>query len=253
MAKGKKLKKIDNWFEYDWQFEGADALFGVDQGINFDLDKHGKSLITMLCTSRQTALKISEIKAFERKKNSVVCVQKKGFNISYVGYIETMNIVRYYFYTDNCDNLNLLESMFKNQKRISFDCRQDDSHSFYTTVLYPSAAKLQTELNREQIFAYKNRGDNVDVPRKINLHMYFASEPLRILFEEEARLSGYAIGEAEFTMEFEQPHGVIVHKISSLNKHEIDSVTTGIIVVAEKYEGVLMFWDSAFIPKRKGF
>lgn len=256
MSKAKKLskpKKLNNWFEYDWQFEGADALFGVDQDFFSELDKHGKSLITMVCTSKHNELKISELKAYERAKNSIVNIKKKGLNISYVGFIETMNIVRYYFYTDNCDNLGVLENMFKAHKRIALDCRQDEKHSFYTTVLYPNAAKRHTELNREQVLAYKRRGDNIDAPRKINLHMYFPSEPLRILFEEEARLAGYAIGEAEFTMEYEQPHGVVVHKISSLNKHEIDAVTTGIITAAEKYEGVLMFWDSAFVPVRKGF
>ena len=140
MSKAKKLskpKKLNNWFEYDWQFEGADALFGVDQDFFSELDKHGKSLITMVCTSKHNELKISELKAYERAKNSIVNIKKKGLNISYVGFIETMNIVRYYFYTDNCDNLGVLENMFKAHKRIALIAGKTRSTAFTPQFYIP--------------------------------------------------------------------------------------------------------------------
>ena len=86
--------------------------------------------------------------------------------------------------------------------------------------------------------------------RKINYHMAFPSESARLLFEEEARLSGFAIGEASYVPEQDCPHGVLVLKMSKLIKADIDEQTTRLIGIAQKYGGRLDFWDCVLIPKR---
>ena len=75
-------------------------------------------------------------------------------------------------------------------------------------------------------------------------------ESLVSLFAEEARLSGFAIGESEFRPEFEEPHGIKLQCISTLDKREIDALTTKAIRIAAKYEGHLEYWDSPVVPKK---
>ena len=120
----------------------------------------------------------------------------------------------------------------------------------YFKLLYPNAAKYQTVLNGEFIQLMEKRGDNVDAARRLNLHMFFPTEPQRLLFSEQARLSGFAIGDALYKPEQEMPYGVILHRVSTLMKQDLDGVTTRAIRLAEKYDGSMTYMDSASVPKR---
>lgn len=59
---------------------------------------------------------------------------------------------------------------------------------------------------------FDSNGDS-EAARRLNLHMYFRSEPLRLQFEEAARREGFAIGSAVDREMSELPYGVILHII----------------------------------------
>ena len=79
--------------------------------------------------------------------------------------------------------------------------------------------------------------------------MAFPLETLVPQFAEEARLSGFAIGDAEFNPDIDVPYGVKLHIISSLLNEDLDKYTTLAIYTAERYGGRLLYWESPIIPK----
>lgn len=243
---GKTVKETQ-WYEYDWQYEGSEAIYCVDMTYDDD-QKLGDLLISVVCKAKKGSLSDGEYRKYEKLRNKIL----KKTGITYVGLIESNNAVRFFFYTDDTDASAVVEKCIRKvADRVSYDCRYDKKHEFYRHSLLPDIAKNYTEENRKQLKLFADNGDCMTVPRKLNFHVYFPSEPLRILFEEQARLSGYAVGVGEFSMEYELPHGIVVHKICTLNKADVDDATSRLIYIAEKYEGRLLFWDCVLVPKRK--
>lgn len=243
-----KIQKLDVWFEYDWQYEGKEAAYCVDMTYENELDRLGEVLVTLTCKGKKGTITDGEYRKYEKLRDKIV---KKLF-VTYVGLIESSDAVRFYFYANTHEVGLQIEKIIKRIANVvACDCCYDKEKNLYKKTLFPDRAKLYTEENRKHINTFAENGDCMHAPRKINFHVFFPSEPLRILFEEQARLSGYAIGDAEFIMEYPLPHGIAVHKICSLNKADIDDATSRLIYIAQKHEGELYFWDCVLVPKRK--
>lgn len=236
------------WFEYDWHYKGNEASICVDLSYAENEAALGNILIDLRCDSKSGELNDSAYRRYERLRDKLI----RKVNMCYVGLIETHSAVDFFFYAETNSVLDSIDKYIRRiADRVSCECRYDNERGFYKNTLYPDTAKLYTEENGKLIQALKERGDCVSAPRKLNFHVYFPTEPLRILFEEQARLSGYAIGECEFVPEDKNPYGTVVHKIVSLEKPDVDDATSRLIYIAEKHEGVLMFWDCVLVPKRK--
>ncbi len=239
------------WFEYDWRYEDEDAVFGVEMAYAAADDVRGKNseLLIVTIEGKQGFIKESQWRKCEAIKNKI----NRNYTVEYGGFIKSAKNARYYFYAPNRSIVSSLEVFLSKYDFMSCDTISDGRWKYYFKLLYPTTAKLQTEENAKTIELYRRMGDALSLPRKITLHMYFPSESLRILFEEQARLSGFAIGDSEFSMEYENPHGVRIHKIAPLLKRDVDEMTTRALHIAGKYEGNLLFWEAATIktPKRK--
>ena len=233
------------WFEYDWRHENEDAVFGVEMAYAAldEIRIRHSELLIVTAEGKGGHVTESQWRKFEAIKNRLV----RHYTIQYAGFIKAASNARYYYYTPDASVAASIEVYLSKYRFISCDSINDTAWKYYFKLLYPTAAKLQTEENAKTIGLYSRMGDSLTTPRKITLHMYFPSESLRILFEEQARLSGFAIGDSEFGMEYEKPHGVQIHKIAPLLKRDVDELTTRAIHIAKKYDGDLVYWDSLSI------
>lgn len=248
MNKDKKIIVSDIWYEYDWRFKNADAVFSVNTQYEEDYESLGDVLVIIECRSSRKVMTDGEYRRYENLRDKLL----KKLDIVFVGLIESLSCVRFYFYANTGDIAIDIEKYIKHiANHVSCECKFDKEKTFYLNTLLPDAAKRYTEENRKQLKTFYDNGDNTEAVRKLNFHLLFPSEPLRILFEEQARLAGYAIGETEFIFEQDLPHSIVVHKMLSLVKSDVDDATTQLVRIAEKYDGILGFWDCVLVPKRK--
>lgn len=235
-------------YTYDWQYEGAKARFTVDLAISdegagdaypfvFRLDCRAPKdgLLTPRCIRHANAMEQKSV--------------KEGF--LFAGRVETQSRVLIYLYGKSRVSLSSLEYIYEKEKLLVCyaDVQEDIEWNFYNSFLCPDAAKMQTEENRKQIERIRKAGDVITAARRVRFHMFFPSEPLAAMFSQQARQSGFALGEAEFIPEMEQPHGIVIVRVSTLQKDELDAVTSQAIYLARPYEGILCYWDCPLIPK----
>ena len=248
MAKKNNVGKVSDWYEYDWRYKGQEALYCVNLTYDGNESELGAILVSIVCKGGKRGLSDNEYRRYEHLRDKLI----KKCGMDYVGLIETHDSVSFFFYAQSHDVTEPMDKALRHiADKVSYDCRSDSSHEFYTCILLPDAAKMFTEQNRHHLRVFEENGDCMYAERKVNFHLGFPSEASRILFEEQAKLSGYAIGKTEFIPEQDMPHGTEVYKMTSLLKVNIDDATSRIINIAEKYGGRLNFWDCVLVPKRR--
>ncbi len=237
------------WLEYEWRLDGAEALFGVELALYRDAPDAASPLLCYFCcgTADDTPLTESDLRRIGALASK--CVKQTGKPAA--GFVQTGGMRQYYFYLPSKAEYEKLKEIAAREKK--YVCRvggkREDDWSTYFKLLYPDAAKYQTVRNREMIRKMSDCGDAVTSPRRLNLHLFFRTELLRLQFEETARQAGYAIGDSEDRSESELPHGVALHRISTLQKKDVDAVTIRAIRLAEKFGGRLVYWDCAIVPR----
>ncbi|MCE5234948.1 MAG: DUF695 domain-containing protein [Clostridiaceae bacterium] len=241
-------------FTYDWQIDGDDAVFSADLSLYERApDPNNSVLLYMNCAAKAAGKPLDD--KLERRAEGVLKKCLKALPLLCAGFIRTSDAKQFYFYAHAPEGLNTLEAIA--QKERGLYCRAgmqlEPEWQTYLRLLYPDAAKLQTEQNRHHLALLKKHGDNAAAARRIRFHVFFPSEPIVKYFGEEARRIGFAVGDQEFASELENPYGVALHKISALDKKSIDRLTTEIIRLAEGYEGMLRDWDCQLMPKKPVF
>ena len=242
------------WFSYDWQIDGDDAVFCADLSLYERAPDPENSVLLYMSCAAKTAGKPFDA-SMERRAERVLKKCVKALSPLYAGFIRTLDAKQFYFYAPSPGSLDALEAVAKKERGLY--CRAgvqaEPEWQTYFRLLYPDAAKQQTERNRLHIALLKKHGDNPAVARRVRFHVFFPSELIVKYFIEEARRAGFAVGGQEFASELDTPYGVALHKIATLDKREIDSLTTGLIRLAEASEGMLRDWDCQLVPKKKAF
>ena len=243
------MSKDTTWLEYEWKLDGRDALFGVELSLYRAAPDESLPLLCYFCCEAPGKEELSpqDIKRIEGLASK--CVRK--ISRPTAGFVQAGNTRQYYFYVSSREQYEQLRAIAEKERKL--DCKVAGKHeedwTTYFKLLYPDEAKYQTVRNREVIAKYRANGDALDSARRINLHVFFRTEQHRLMFEEAARQAGYAIGTPEERSELALPYGATLHRISTLNEREIDSVTIRAIRIAQRMEGRLAYWDCAIVPK----
>lgn len=239
------------WFEYDWPIEGETARFAVDMELTDMQSEAWPCLSYLSCESRRKdapSLNAIETARAEAVKNAFL----RDTSCLYAGYIETGAQRQYYFYSHERNAQRVLAQLAGKEK-LFLACRagaaEEPSWVTYRSLLYPDAAKLQTERNRELIALMRKNGDGIVSLRRVSFSLFFPTENIMLLFTEQARLSGFAISGPVYEPEHELAYGVTVVRLSTLEKPKIDELTTRAIRIAQKYGGELRYWDSPVVRR----
>lgn len=131
------------------------------------------------------------------------------------------------------------------------DLDDDPRWDVYRHDLYPTTAQRQTAENENIISLMAERDDDLGSPHRIDHYCTFRDEVSRIGFQEDARKSGFALGEPYFAPDSDLPHGMVVRNLCAIEKKVIDGWTSKLIPVVEKYDGAYHGWDSPMLRKRK--
>lgn len=243
------MAKESTWLEYEWRLDGKDALFGVELALYRSApDEKLPILCYFYCEARGSdEISDSDLKRIEGLASK--CVRKLGRPT--VGFVQTGNTRQYYFYVPGKEEYEQLRAIAEKEKKLICKAagKREPEWTTYFKLLYPDEAKYQTVRNREIIAKYRQNGDNLEAARRINLHVFFRTEQMRLMYEEAARQAGYAIGTPQERSELELPYGATLHRISTLKKQDIDAVTIRAIRIAQRMEGRLAYWDCAIVPK----
>lgn len=246
------MAHMPQWFDYEWPLDGRDARFRVDLALASAPQAERPVLVYVSCESKRA--KADSLNALETGRAEAVCKKcLKALAPFYAGYIETGAQRQYYFYVKEAELLDEADRIA--EKELFLECRagmqQEPGWATYKKLLYPDAAKLQTEDNRKRINLMTEHGDNPAAARRIALFLFFHTETAMLLFSEQARISGFAVGDPVFTPEFDRAYGVRIMRIAPLKKKEIDELTTRAIRIAEKFDGELRYWEAP-MAKRGG-
>lgn len=252
------MKQECRWFEYDWQFDGEPAVFGVASSMRFCSGQDHPALLTLLFSDSKG--KVLSDKSFNK---ITACINKccgiwfklseSGNNGNFIaGFVRTARILRVYLYFNDESECNTLARLI--MKRLHFSSSNEifieSAHETFYNLLSPDDAKLQTVNNAELINSLRAGGDNA-APRRINLHLAFKNEPLMLSFSALALKEGFAIGLQEQHENDELPCGIVLHRICALRKQDIDNLTTNSIMLASGFEGKLLYWDCPLVLSMK--
>lgn len=238
-----------NWLQYDWDVHGIPAIYTVDLDLSEPLAGY-ETLLWISCISSRPDAKMfdpGELRACERAFKKTVNVLDGAV---YVGCIDLPAQRQYYFYTSKEEDLDALSALKERKLLLESGRAHEPKWQTYANLLYPDAAKFQTVENGRIIALLTQRGDQVGVNRRLSLNVFFPTEPTRILFEEQARVNGFAIGKPLFVPEQPLPYGVTIYCLSTLDKRTVDAITTRVIRIAASMDGMLMNWDCALVPKK---
>lgn len=240
---------MSDWFTYEWQMEGDPAEFAVDTSYLAKAPHPGRPVLMHIRCEMQEQDALNNRGRRHIEKIEKKCIRE--LKALYVGYIQDEYRRVMFFYTDRPDRRNALDDIADREKYLycAVGCTEDPEWSTYLDLLYPDAAKYQTEENRNHIALHKKNGDHIAAARRVTFHVHFPTESSVISFAEEARLSGFAIGDQVFTPELEEPYGIMLYRICPLDKLQIDACTSNIIYLAERYLGKFLYWDCPVIPK----
>ncbi|MBO4562423.1 MAG: DUF695 domain-containing protein [Clostridia bacterium] len=237
------------WLEYNWQLDGNEAYFGVELSYYRKAPDEKHPLLCYFCCETTNGGALTP--ADEKRIEQLAAKCKRRTRIQPAGFVQSGNMRQYYFYTASKEEYDVLKDVAEKEKKLL--CRvggkREDDWATYFQLLYPNEVKYQTVKNREQVKKLHSIGDNIEASRRINLHVCFRTEQQRLMFEETARNAGFAIGGAEFLSESDLPNGVVIYRISSLKREDIDSVTVRVIKLAQKMEGRLSYWDCNIVPR----
>lgn len=226
------------------------ARFEVDMELADIPSAEWPVLLYLSCESRRR--EAHSLSAIESARAESL---KKGFlkqsACLYAGSIGIGAQRQFYFYAQERRLKKLLDEI-ADRERILL-CRaggaEEPEWVTYRSLLYPDAAKLQTERNGDQIALLRKNGDNAASLRRVTLSLFFATESIMLLFSEQARLSGFAIAKPVYEPDHELAYGVAIVRLATLEKAEIDALTTRAIRIAEKYGGELRYWDSPVVRR----
>ena len=239
------------WFEYDWPLEGALARFGVDMAL-IDADRDLRPLLLYVnCTSRSE--RRQQLSSVERAvANALKDKVIKKLSALYVGYIEVDAQIQYYFYIHDDAELDGAEKMADRTPLLDCTAGAADEPDWltYRTLLYPDAAKLQTEQNGEHIALMEKHGDCLTAVRRVTFTLYFPTEHIMLEFAQAARMAGFAYSGPVYSPERELAYGADIVRLSSLDKRAIDKLTTKAIDLASRYSGEFGEWSSQIIRRR---
>ena len=236
-------------FTYDWHMDDAPATFQVDMGIPADQISSRPYMLFIQGKSRKQTLTPRE----ERHLAALFKKCQKALDALFIGSIHGGSRQVFFFYTADAEQGDMAKALAAGEKALECTAglREDPAGDTYHKLLYPDAARLFTQQNRQQIDLLKKHGDILTPARRIAFHAFFPSEPLALRFMEAARQSGFAVGHSEFAPEQDLSYGISLLRISPLEKAAIDQLTTRIIRLAAQYEGILTYWNCPIMGKRR--
>lgn len=238
-------------FSYDWHMDGLPAKFLVDMELNGAELEDRPYLLYVQGKSRGGELNSRELKRLSDLEKR--CRRKlRGL---FTGSILSADREVFFFYVREEGELMAAQEIAARERLLqcAAGLREEPERDTYRKILYPDAARLFTEQNRKQLLLLKKRGDAITPARRVTLHAYFPAEPLVGLFAEQARLGGFAVGEYEYEPDQELPYGISLCRVSSLEKAEIDAITTQIIRLSARYDGTLSYWNCPIVGRNRLF
>lgn len=248
------MKEKENWLEYDWHVHHADAVFQVDLQYGSSRPQGYDTLLFL------TLMPKKEGKAFRsgqlRRSDGLIrrCLERME-HACFVGRIDLEEVTHLYFYTSREDDLQILEELCHKERAFQAECGRKNEPGWptYEKILYPDAARRQTVHNREQVQHLSKLGDNPAAARRVTLYLFFPTEPQRLLFEQDARLAGFATDTPVFQGELALPYGSAITCVTNLLPRAINEVTARAIRTAKRHGGQLHNWKCAMVPKKNPF
>lgn len=242
----------ENWFSYEWNVRGTQALFTVDTSYEEPAAGY-ETLLYCAVSPRDPAMEEFTPRATRRLKRLEKKLLKALPEAKYLGNIHMDALMQFYFYvTDAEAAVDAVNYAVRKEKLLLAvpGTAQEPDWLTYHALLLPDAAKYQTEFNAELIERLRRKGDGLATVRRLTFSMCFPSEQTRALFQEQAKKNGFAIGEPQFRPELELPHVLTIHALAALNKPDVDKLTTRAIYAAQTFNGELLRWSCPVMPKR---
>lgn len=164
---------------------------------------------------------------------------------------ESGEYTRYIWYGDNEAGANDIKAFCEAQTACEMRCsvKLDAKQKIYEDAFYPTEAAWQTLRNADILELRAREGDNPARPRPVKHTLVFFDDYFRQLFREAARQAGFAIEDTYFDSENAKPCAITLRHISAMNKPELDTATTTLITLAQKYNGDYVGWDAAMHRK----
>jgi len=248
------MKEKENWLEYDWHVQEEDAVYCVDLQYGSKRPQGYDTLLFVTLMPKKEG-KLFGGNALRRSDAFIKRCLEQMERACFVGRIDLQEMSHLYFYTPREDDLQILEALCQKERAFSTECgrKHEPGWPTYERLLYPDAARRQSVHNRERVQYLIRMGDNPDAARRVTLYLFFPTEPQRLLFEQDARVAGFATDAPVFEGELALPYGSSITCVTNLQPRNINDVTARAIRTAKRHGGQLHNWKCPIVPKKNPF
>lgn len=233
-----------DFITYDWHVRKEPAVFHVDISFEEETPVYSGLLYCAIAASADGTLAFTP--AHERRMLRVESKLLKAITPGhYMGYIHMEALRQYYFYVpDTVLAMDIVEHIAFKETKLCVNAGGVDEPDWltYYSLLLPDAAKYQTMRNGACIEHQRTSGDALEKVRRLTFYVCFPTEELRQFFCDGARNVGFALGDASFEPEIPLSHVQALYALSSLDKAQVDALTTKAIRAAAPHGGELLRW-----------
>jgi uncharacterized protein (TIGR01619 family) len=245
----------DSWDFYLTHINDKPASVFLDLGIASDAPKEDYrvrlSLFVRLKGPRENGLTTPEEADALWPLEDALIPAITAWGGVFVGRITTDGRRDFFFYGSSADGFDTVVSTAL--APFGYDYDTDDSHdagwSFYFDVLYPTPWDWQSIMNRRVLENLKRDGDDLSQARRVHHWLYFPSAAECDRCAEAARLQGFGARalEKDTKAEAENPFGLHLHRIDSVQAPVIDEICHKLLTLAQEHGGDYDGWESQVV------
>ena len=128
----------------------------------------------------------------------------------------------------------------------------DPGWSVYWENLAPTERDSHSIRNFQVVANLRQSGDETDVARGVSHWVYFSSESARELFVSAVAEGGFGVEERLDDSNSDEPYGVVVSRVESVEYWFINETVLTLFDVAERFSGRYDGWQTPVVRDRMG-
>jgi hypothetical protein len=175
----------------------------------------------------------------------VVIGKAADLGLVYVGRLRHAGTWQIAFYGPAAQ-LDALKAIGKASGRsVEVRAKLDREWEYYREFLLPDDERRQWMQNRRLVAVLEQHGDPLDVARRVDHWVYFATAKARTAFVAKVKKQGFAVGQTSDDGKGDFPFGAQVHRDDSVELEHIHEVVMGLYELAEDSDGSYDGWETS--------
>jgi hypothetical protein len=169
----------------------------------------------------------------------------RNLGLIYVGRIRSDGVWQLVFYGPAEHDPVVLARLAGDDREVEHGSRHDPNWDYYRDFLAPNAKNRQWMADARVVEALEEKGDRLDLPRRVDHWAYFRSAAARDAFVADALSEGFELQAVWDDGPDKHPHAAQLHRVDAVNLDHIHGVTMTLFELAARHGGTYDGWETS--------